>query len=231
MEDYSLSVKPSPWTGNIIRTVIIEPGVTSIGATAFYCIYDIKTLTIPEGLETIGSFAFCNCDKLESIALPQSLQSIGDKAFFNCTALLTVYNCSSLPLMKGSADHGCVAAFATTLNMHYAPEASSCQADRTCLLCGTIFPPSAAHLLIAVEAVKPSFFIKGSSEGFQCLTCDGVFLVHEEPSYLTLVGIIAGTILISTGLSLLFMLLIHRRKGEKHSNHKRDVGGESKTPL
>ena len=81
MEDYSLSVKPSPWTGNIIRTVIIEPGVTSIGATAFYCIYDIKTL------------------------------------------------------------------------------------------------------------------------------------------------------LISTGLSLLFMLLIHRRKGKKHSNNKRDVGGESKTPL
>ncbi len=70
MYDYDNGSSYSPWYSNreIIKTVIIENGVTSI-----------------------GKYTFENCAGLTDITLSESVASIGDGAFDNCNSLTDVY--------------------------------------------------------------------------------------------------------------------------------------------
>lgn len=86
-----------------IENIVIENGITEIGARAFerfsfstitlpetlLAIGDtafhrcsIRTIDLPEGLQTVGKWAFARCESLSSVSLPSALQSIGDKAFY-----------------------------------------------------------------------------------------------------------------------------------------------------
>lgn len=86
-----------------VKNIVIENGITEIGARAFerfsfstitlpetlLAIGDtafhrcsIRTIDLPEGLQTVGKWAFAFCDSLSSVSLPSSLQAIGDKAFY-----------------------------------------------------------------------------------------------------------------------------------------------------
>jgi len=78
MYDYD-SNGESPFTGSI-ETIIIEPGVTSIGAHAFQC-YGVTSVTVPSTVTKIGDFAFEECSWLTDISLSEGLESIGDYAF------------------------------------------------------------------------------------------------------------------------------------------------------
>lgn len=66
--------------------------VTSIAASAFSYLYDLKTVKLPDTLEEIGSHAFsCNSSSLEALEIPKNVQIIGDNPFENCKLLnLTV---------------------------------------------------------------------------------------------------------------------------------------------
>ena len=81
-----------PWYSNRsdITSVVIEPGVTSIGSQAFYECSNLTSITIPSGLTSIGEQAFGNCTGLTSITIPSGLISIGDYAFWNCTGLTSI---------------------------------------------------------------------------------------------------------------------------------------------
>lgn len=52
--------------------------VISIGASAFFCCYDLKTVVIPEGVVSIGDRAFAWSRYFESITIPGSVVSIGE---------------------------------------------------------------------------------------------------------------------------------------------------------
>ncbi len=51
----------------------------------------IKSITIENGVTSIGDSAFNGCTSLTSIAIPDSVTSIGSYAFYKCTSLIDVY--------------------------------------------------------------------------------------------------------------------------------------------
>lgn len=82
IEDYRSDID-QPWYSNRsdITSVVIEPGVTSIGSLAFYECSNLTSITIPSGLTSIGEQAFGNCTGLTSITIPSSVTSIGVNVF------------------------------------------------------------------------------------------------------------------------------------------------------
>ena len=91
MADYSWY--GAPWYGfrSQVKSVIMENGVTSIGADAFHGCTSLTSVTIPNGVTSIREYAFYNCTSLTSVTIPNSVTSIGDLAFFDCSSLTDVY--------------------------------------------------------------------------------------------------------------------------------------------
>lgn len=105
-------INSSPWgnqTGNI-KSVIVEPGVTSIGEAAFalcanltkaelpigvsslgtWCFLYCKALSeinVPDTVSELGSYAFCECESLGAIDIPEGIEIIGWRTFYNCKSL------------------------------------------------------------------------------------------------------------------------------------------------
>ena len=50
----------------------------------------ITSVTIPEGMTTIPSYVFYNCSSLTSITIPDSVTNIGENAFYNCNGLTRI---------------------------------------------------------------------------------------------------------------------------------------------
>ena len=88
MTNYS-DYAPAPWAGyaNDIRKLVIEPGVASIGAWAFWDLFRVSEVTVPESVTDIGMYAFNDCISLRSITVPASVTHIGIAAFRECENL------------------------------------------------------------------------------------------------------------------------------------------------
>ena len=72
----------SPWFQNLnIARVILNDGVSSVGASAFRGCYKIPTVSLPNSLTSIGYDAFDGCSGITDITLPQNLSEIGGYAF------------------------------------------------------------------------------------------------------------------------------------------------------
>ena len=84
--------KGLPWYANKdkIESVVIEDGVTSIGANAFDGCSGLTSITIPSSVTSIGWGAFDGCSGLTSITIPNSVTSIGAYAFRGCSGLTRV---------------------------------------------------------------------------------------------------------------------------------------------
>jgi len=83
--------------GDDIKNVIIDKGITGIGAYCFENLGGIKKLTIPEGVKFIGEGAFSNCDGLTAVTIPESVEKIEAYAFEGCDSLNEV-------IFKGKSD-------------------------------------------------------------------------------------------------------------------------------
>ena len=108
IEDYRSDID-QPWYSNRsdITSVVIEPGVTSIGSQAFYECSNLTSITIPSGLTSIGEQAFGNCTGLTSITIPSGFISIGDYAFWNCTGLTSITIPSSVTSIGVNVFYNC----------------------------------------------------------------------------------------------------------------------------
>ena len=74
----------SPFNNNsIVKTVIIENNVTSIGSDAFRDCTSLTSVTIPDSVTSIGGDSFLDCTSLATITIPNSVTSIGSCAFSN----------------------------------------------------------------------------------------------------------------------------------------------------
>ena len=93
MYDYS---EGSLYTGDNIKTVIIEKGVSSIGNNAFHGFADMTSITISNSVTSIGENAFYNCQGLTSINIPDSVTSIGNMAFYSCNKMKEAHISNSL---------------------------------------------------------------------------------------------------------------------------------------
>ena len=73
-----------------LTTVTIPEGVTSIGLQAFQYCYKLTSVTLSDGLKTIDWGAFAECHELPSIDIPEGVTTIGNYAFTHCYKLSSV---------------------------------------------------------------------------------------------------------------------------------------------
>ena len=67
MPDYSGDTPPWEKYRDDIKAVVIEKGVTHIGAQCFQFCTNLKSVTIPSSVESIGAAAFYRCEKLSAV--------------------------------------------------------------------------------------------------------------------------------------------------------------------
>ena len=90
MEDYNnYSSDPHnpPWDASLIKRVVINDGVMSIGAYAFRDCNILASITIPESISSIGKYAFSYCTSLTSITIPNGVKRLDGYAFYYCSNL------------------------------------------------------------------------------------------------------------------------------------------------
>ena len=91
MEDYLMS-DHQPWRSfrDQITSVVVSPGVTSIGNLAFALSRNIIHVDIADSVVSIGEQAFFKCSSLTNITVPQSVTYIDANAFESCTNLSSI---------------------------------------------------------------------------------------------------------------------------------------------
>jgi len=100
-----------PWESyRFIKRVVIEPGITHIGAGAFWTKNYIEEISIPDTVTSIGASAFRGLQSyLKTITIPDSVRSIGDYAFVSCGKLTSVRLGTGLTYLGQYAFQYCVA--------------------------------------------------------------------------------------------------------------------------
>lgn len=91
MTDYQ--EETAPWYADFgydISQVVIEEGVTSIGAYAFFELF-ITEITLPNSLETIRTHAFQDCEVLRTVRIGTGLTKIEADAFVGSMHIGTIY--------------------------------------------------------------------------------------------------------------------------------------------
>ena len=78
------------WHSGRVKKLVVEEGVTAIGADAFSYTNTLTSVSLPNSLKKIGGSAFESCENLTSIVIPDSVTTIGEAAFRGCDALTDV---------------------------------------------------------------------------------------------------------------------------------------------
>lgn len=91
MENYLMSSN-QPWHSfrDQITSVVVSPGVTSIGNLAFTRFSKLIHVDIADSVVSIGEGVFSDCSSLTNITVPQSVTYIGVNAFNSCTNLSSI---------------------------------------------------------------------------------------------------------------------------------------------
>jgi hypothetical protein len=70
-----------------IKSIIINNGITAIGANTFESCSELISMEIASSVACIGEKAFYGCKKLTNALIPSGVTSIADEAFLDCTEL------------------------------------------------------------------------------------------------------------------------------------------------
>lgn len=91
MEDFPFG-SYQPWYSfhDQITSVVVSPGVTSIGQCAFSRFAKLTHVDIADSVVSIGEQAFSDCSRLTDITVPQSVTYIDANAFESCTNLSSI---------------------------------------------------------------------------------------------------------------------------------------------
>lgn len=91
MADYA-SASKTPWYSyrKTATKIVVESGVTSVGAYAFSGLTKLTSVTLSDTLKTIGYRAFRSCTGLTSIEIPNSVTEIAAVAFYQWDATKTI---------------------------------------------------------------------------------------------------------------------------------------------
>ena len=78
-----MSYSTVPWSSytGTVKSIVVEPGATSIAKEAFSRMSKLTEVSLPEGLITIGEGAFRYDSSLTSLVIPETVQEIGNRAF------------------------------------------------------------------------------------------------------------------------------------------------------
>lgn len=88
MNDYTFD-SPAPWSEykSVVRTLIINDGVTKIGDYAFYGFSDIKNAVIADSVVSIGEKSFSGCSRLSVVVLSDNVSTVEAYAFDSNTSV------------------------------------------------------------------------------------------------------------------------------------------------
>ena len=108
MEDFPFG-SDQPWYSfhDQITSVVVSPGVTSIGQCAFSRFAKLTHVDIADSVISIGWDAFYYCSSLTNITIPQSVTYIGPLAFFHCTNLSSITLSNNITSIGSSAFEDC----------------------------------------------------------------------------------------------------------------------------
>ena len=89
IKDFSAEGSDEAWYAhrNEIKSIVIQDGITEIGAYAFSCIDGLDHVTLPKGLTYIGRGAFGSNTALGSVEFPEGLVTIDGYAFYGCMGI------------------------------------------------------------------------------------------------------------------------------------------------
>lgn len=78
-----------PWYGikDLIKSIELGEGITSISEYAFENCANLSELIIPDSVISIGEYAFSGCSGIKELLLGNELETIGDYAFNGCTGI------------------------------------------------------------------------------------------------------------------------------------------------
>ena len=176
MTDYTAE-NPGPWCGQGFTQLVIEEGVTGIGAYAFY-----------------------NCDGVENLPkLPSTLETVGEGAFHGCVPKYFRFNGTAeqwAQVKIGEDNDSLQKIHFLTHSMAYVEEkpATCTEAGSNgyyrCDVCGKLFrdeageiettleaevTPALGHTMELIEAKEPSCTEVGNSAYYTCKTCQKSF--------------------------------------------------------
>ena len=108
MEDFPFG-SYQPWYSfhDQITSVVVSPGVTSIGNLAFTRFSKLIHVDIADSVVSIGEGVFSDCSSLTDITVPQSVTYIGPLAFFHCTNLSSITLSNNITSIGSSAFEDC----------------------------------------------------------------------------------------------------------------------------
>lgn len=91
----------------LIKNIIIEPGFTEIGASAFSKSENLEHVVIPDTITTIDQQAFYGCKKLTNIEIPANVKYLGAYSFaLTGIKEFTLYiNSHDIYKVKHTGDH------------------------------------------------------------------------------------------------------------------------------
>lgn len=79
----------APWYYfcDTLKTLVIDDGITSIGAWSFYRFSALESVTVADSVTAIGDYAFGACELLADLDLGRNMQTLGNNTFFACYAM------------------------------------------------------------------------------------------------------------------------------------------------
>ena len=108
MTNYSI-IQHAPWyeQRNLITSIRLEEGVTTVGSYAFLYCSRAVSVSLPQTLTAVNAFAFWQCTSLESVVLPEGVTTLGGGAFQNCSSLAAVTLPETLTRIETAAFSAC----------------------------------------------------------------------------------------------------------------------------
>lgn len=102
---------------DLIKHVVFEPGVTSVGAHSFCDYKQLESVTFSQSITKINAGAFKNCSALTEITLPENLETFGHyetglysysgAAFEGCVGLSQLYIPEKVTFVGGGTFKNC----------------------------------------------------------------------------------------------------------------------------
>ncbi|MDD6603832.1 MAG: leucine-rich repeat protein, partial [Eubacteriales bacterium] len=99
-----------------LTSVTVPASVTNIGSNAFSGCTALTRVDIADGVTRIGASAFQSCSKLADITIPSTVTSIGGNAFQDCVALKSIVVPDSVTSIGTTAFKGCTSLSSVVLN-------------------------------------------------------------------------------------------------------------------
>ena len=99
-----------PWRSVLnsgCESIVVENGVTGIGANAAYGCGTLRNVTIADSVTSIGFCAFQNCSNLATVSMGKKLANIGSAAFSQCYKLTAVTGENSVVTIGSNAFYSC----------------------------------------------------------------------------------------------------------------------------